>query len=80
MQQLVREAELLQVVRIKPRTLRDLRERKVIPFIQAGDRTFLYDPEEVLKSLAQFKRESVQAPGKRKQKAKAAKAPVEEAK
>ena len=66
----MREPELLELVRIKSRTLRELRERKVIPFIEAGPRTFLYDPQEVMEALRKFRQAEVRVPGKREKKAK----------
>jgi hypothetical protein len=66
--QLIREPELLEIVRVKSRTLRDLRERKVIPFYKAGDRTFLYDPEEVMTALRKFRHSEVKIPEKREKK------------
>jgi hypothetical protein len=51
------EKELLaEVLRIPSRSLRELRRRRVIPFLKVGKRTILYDAEKVLASLAKFER------------------------
>lgn len=65
---LIREPELLEIVRVKSRTLRDLRDRRVIPYYKAGDRTFLYDPEEVMEAIRKFRHSEVKTPKKREQK------------
>jgi hypothetical protein len=54
--QLVKEAELLQVVRISSRLLRDLRARRVIPFVKLNSKVVLYDPDRILKVLAEYER------------------------
>ena len=56
MKQLVKEAELLQVVRISSRLLRDLRARRVIPFVKLNSKVVLYDPDRILKVLAEYER------------------------
>jgi hypothetical protein len=58
MKQLVKEAELLQTVRIPSRLLRDLRARRVIPFVKVNSKTILYDPDRVLKALGEYEREA----------------------
>lgn len=62
MKRLMNEKELLsEVVRITSRSLRELRRRRLIPFIKVGKRTILYDPERVLASLEKFERMEVGA-------------------
>jgi hypothetical protein len=52
---LVEEEDLLKVVRIKSRRLKDYRDRKVIPFIKTG-RSVLYDPDAVVAALKRLER------------------------
>jgi hypothetical protein len=56
MVQLVKEAELLQVVRTTSRHLRDLRTRRVIPFVKLNSKSILYDTAKVLAALAKYER------------------------
>jgi hypothetical protein len=56
MVQIVKEEELLQVVRTTSRHLRDLRARRVIPFIKLNSKTILYDTAKVLAALAKYER------------------------
>jgi hypothetical protein len=59
MQRLVNEEELLEVVGLTSRQLKELRYRKVVPFIKIR-RTLLYDPEKVLDALvAKFERRAL---------------------
>ena len=52
---LLEEKELLEIVRIKKRRLKDYRDRRVIPFIKTG-RSILYDPEAVVAALKKLER------------------------
>jgi hypothetical protein len=70
MTQLMEEEELLQIVRIKSRRLKDYRDRKIIPFIKTG-RSVLYDPEAVVLALKKLEREPVGILGKREKREKA---------
>jgi hypothetical protein len=54
--QLMKEEELLLVVRIKSRLLRDLRARRLIPFFKINSKTILYDPARVLAALEKYER------------------------
>lgn len=56
MGQLVKEVELLQVVRTTSRHLRDLRARRVIPFVKLNSKSILYDPAKVLAALEKYER------------------------
>jgi hypothetical protein len=56
MKQLVKEGELLEIVRIPSRLLRDLRARRLIPFVKLNSKTILYDPTRVLEALAKYER------------------------
>lgn len=47
----VTEDELLQIIHIKPRLLRDLRRLKKIPFKTANQKVRLYDVEAVLNAM-----------------------------
>jgi hypothetical protein len=59
MKRLVNEEELLEVVGLTSRQLKELRYRKVVPFIKIR-RTLLYDPEKVLDALvAKFERRAL---------------------
>jgi hypothetical protein len=61
MVQIVKEEELLQVVRTTSRHLRDLRARRVIPFIKLNSKTILYDTAKVLAALEKYERMEVGA-------------------
>jgi hypothetical protein len=65
MTQLLEEKELLEIVRIKSRRLKDYRERRVIPFIKTG-RSVLYDPEAVIAALKKLERSPSETLLKRK--------------
>jgi hypothetical protein len=65
MTQLLEEKELLQIVRIKSRRLKDYRERKVIPYIKTG-RSVLYDSEAVIAALKKLERSPSETLLKRK--------------
>jgi hypothetical protein len=56
MKQLVKEKELLQVVRIPSRQLRDLRKDRKIPFLKIGSKTILYDVEKIIAALEKYER------------------------
>jgi hypothetical protein len=56
MKSLVGEKELLETVRIKSRLLRDLRRRRLLPFVKLSSKMILYDPEKVLAALERFER------------------------
>jgi hypothetical protein len=56
MEKLMTEAELLEVVRIKSRLLRELRRRRLIPFIKLNSKTILYNPTRVLAALGKYER------------------------
>ena len=60
MRKLVNQATLLQYVDLTPRSLQDLRSRRVIPYVKVGKKTILYDLAEVLESLARFKRKAAE--------------------
>lgn len=64
---LLEEKELLEIVRIKRRRLKDYRDRRVIPFIKTG-RSVLYDPEAVVAALKKLERAALEIPGKRERK------------
>jgi hypothetical protein len=53
---LLKEKELLEVVRIPSRLLRDLRARRLIPFVKLNSKTILYDADRVLESLSKYER------------------------
>jgi hypothetical protein len=61
MKQLVKERELLEVVRIPSRLLRDLRARRLIPFVKLNSKTILYDTAKVLDALEKYERTEVGA-------------------
>ena len=61
MKQLVKEKELLQTVRISSRLLRDLRARRLIPFIKLNKKSILYDPQKILEALEKYERMEVGA-------------------
>ena len=61
MKQLVKEKELLQTVRISSRLLRDLRARRLIPFIKLNKKSILYDPRKILEALEKYERMEVDA-------------------
>jgi hypothetical protein len=63
--QLVEEEELLKVVQVKSRRLKDFRDRDLIPFIKTG-RSILYDPEKVIAALERFERKAADKPQKRR--------------
>ena len=56
MKQLVKEKELLQVVRIPSRQLRDLRKDRKIPFLKIGSKTILCDVEKIIAALEKYER------------------------
>ena len=56
MKQLVKEAEFLKTVRIPSRLLRDLRARRLIPFVKLNSKTILYDVTKVITALERFER------------------------
>ena len=64
---LLEEPELLQIVRIKSRRLKDYRDRRLIPYIKTG-RSVLYDPDAVVLALKKLERAPVGIPGKREKK------------
>lgn len=51
----------MQVVRTTSRNLRDLRARRVIPFVKLNSKTILYDPAKVLAALEKYERMEVAA-------------------
>lgn len=52
----MKEAELLETVRITSRLLRDLRARRLIPFVKLNNKTILYDPAKILTALEKYER------------------------
>ena len=54
MKRLLTIGGLSDAIGIAPRTLRSLYLGKKIPFIKAGYRTLLFDPEKVLAALEKF--------------------------
>ena len=58
-QQLLTIRGLSEEIGISPRTLRSLYNARKIPFIKAGHRTLLFDPDKVRAALNKFERKAV---------------------
>jgi hypothetical protein len=54
--QYLKEKEQAAVLRVSTRTLRDWRQRKIVPFFKIG-RVIFFDPERVQQALAKFEKE-----------------------
>jgi hypothetical protein len=55
MKKLLREFEQAKLLNVSPRTLRDYRSKKLVPFIKLGG-LILFDPERVEAALKKFER------------------------
>jgi hypothetical protein len=53
--QFFREKEQAAALRVSPRTLRDWRNSKIVPYFKVG-RVIFYDPERVQEALRKFER------------------------
>jgi hypothetical protein len=60
MKQLLRECEQAKLLAISPRTLREWRTRRLVPFVKIN-RVILFDPERVQAALKKFERPEVAA-------------------
>ena len=56
--QFFREKEQAAALRVSPRTLRDWRNSKIVPYFKVG-RVIFYDPERVQEALRKFERKEV---------------------
>jgi hypothetical protein len=56
--QLLREFELAKLLGVSPRTLREWRTRRLVPFLKIN-RVILFDPERVQGALKKFERMEV---------------------
>ena len=56
--QFLREKQQAAVLQVSPRTLRDWRHSKIIPYFKVG-RVVFYDPERMQEALRKFERKEV---------------------
>jgi hypothetical protein len=54
----LKEKEQAAVLRVSTRTLRDWRQRKIVPYFKVG-RVIFFDPERVQQALAKFERKEI---------------------